>query len=67
MDKTFRQRVLESLPATLPELGAVLERPTRYINAVLYQLRKRGLVRKTDREGMWIGPRGPKPRLWERT
>lgn len=60
-------RVLEALPATAPELAAIFERTTKQMNAMLYWLSLKGKCRRTDREGMWMGPRGRYPHLWERT
>ena len=63
---TLTQRILYSLPATLPELVAVADSTTPMVNAILCELRAKGLVRRSDRRGERQHERGPLPRIWER-
>lgn len=59
-------RILVSLPATSVEVAAMLDHTPRRTNALLCYLRRRGLVRMTDRVGQRYAVTGPRPRIWER-
>ena len=65
---SMKQRILCSLPATVGELAALEGRTVHQMNALLYYLRLRGLVRRSERR-VPKGPhiRGCAPSLWVRT
>lgn len=65
--KPLTERVLYALPATLPELCSIFEKPSPLINSTLCNLRLRGLIRRTDRRGQRYNERGALPHIWERT
>ena len=64
---TLTQQLLNTLPATLGEIAAMLRADKHQINALLDQQRLRGLVKRSDRYGMRDGARGRKPAIWVRT
>lgn len=62
------QRILDSLPATAPELAALEQTTTPAIYAALSTLCRNGKAKKTDRKGGVItGRRGAKPSFYKRT
>ena len=63
---TLSHRILNGLPATLPELVAIADSTTPLVNAMLCQLRSQGLVRRSDRRGARQNERGRVPHIWER-
>ena len=64
---TQRQRILLELPATTPELAAIIGSDVRHINAQLCELRTLGLVKRSDRRGQKQPGPGRYPHLWVRT
>lgn len=62
---SLSRAIKNALPATAGEVAAMLGTSHKMVLALLYQMRDRGVVFKTDRR-VDIGKRGPKPALWDR-
>jgi predicted transcriptional regulator len=60
------EQLMNSLPATMDELVAVLESKRHRVNALLQFLKKQGKVRKTDNKVSVEGKKGRKGSIWEK-
>lgn len=60
--------VRECLPATAPEIAAMLGGTTKNVTACLIQLERAGLARRSGNYVQRAGARGPRlSQIWERT
>lgn len=64
---SLAHRAYMSLPATASELSSTLGRRISMVLKLLGYMQSRGLVRRTDKQGVRHGSAGRLPCIWERT